>query len=339
MLAVLAVAVAALALLHAPAGASGHSAVRALDVASVDPGGVVEVTVEARAIGRFGRVSEALPAGWTYSGSSLPEAAVSVEAGVVRFLLLNLDRSRSVEFTYTVTAPAVAGTYTFSGIVEDADREGDVVGGDREVVVRAAGECLGSGGASAGSTQGVRLCDVAAGAYYAAPVARLHSGGVLGGTLCEEGFCPSQAMDRKTMAVWLVRLLDGKDPEPVTASRFDDVDPAGFHARFIERLAELGVTSGCGDGSQFCPDRSVSRAQMAVFLSRAYDLPEGPDPGFSDVAADAWYAADVARLAASGITAGCGDGTRFCPGRDTTRAQMATFLHRAENQKAEASAG
>jgi len=341
MLAVVAVAVAAGFLLYAPAaaGAGGHSAVRSLDTASVDPGGVVEVTVEVRGFGRFGRVSEVLPAGWTYSGSSLPEMAVNVEAGVVRFLLLNLDRSRSVEFTYTVTAPAVAGTYTFSGVVEDSDREEGTIGGRREVVVRPVGECLrAAAGASEAAAGGVRFCDVTAGVYYGAPVAYLHAGGVLSGTLCEEGFCPSEPIDRKTLAVWVVRVLDGQDPEPVTTSRFDDVDPAGFHARFIERLAELGVTSGCGDGSGFCPDRGVSRAEMAVFLSRAYDLPEGPDPGFSDVASDAWYAADVARLAASGITAGCGDGTRFCPGRDTTRAQMATFLHIAETQKAEAAA-
>ena len=73
---------------------------------------------------------------------------------------------------------------------------------------------------------------------------------------------------------------------------------------------------------------------MAVFLSRAYNLAEGPDPGFSDVAADAWFAAEVAALAASGITRGCGDGTGFCPNQDTTRAQMATFLHRAELRSA-----
>ena len=99
------------------------------------------------------------------------------------------------------------------------------------------------------------------------------------------------------------------------------------------------MTRGCGDGSRFCPDRGVSRAHMAVFLSRAYSLPDGPDPGFSDVAADAWYTAEVAKLAASGITVGCGDGTGFCPDRDTTRGHMATFLHRAEKPKAEASAG
>jgi len=74
----------------------------------------------------------------------------------------------------------------------------------------------------------------------------------------------------------------------------------------------------------------VSRAQVAVFLSRAYRLPDRPAAGFTDVADDAWYAADVARLAASGITEGCADGTRFCPDRETTRGQLATFLHRAE---------
>ena len=71
---------------------------------------------------------------------------------------------------------------------------------------------------------------------------------------------------------------------------------------------------------------------MAVFLSRAFDLPAGPDPNFSDVPADAWYAAEVARLKASGITVGCGDGSRFCPSRTTTRAEMATFLHRASQR-------
>ena len=339
----MAVVVVAAALVCAPAMASagGHSAVRTLDRASVNPGSVVEVTIEARDFGRYGRVSEALPVGWTYTGSSLPEARVRVEAGVADFLLLNLDSSESVAFTYTVTAPAVAGTYTFSGSIADTDRVEGAVGGDREVVVRRAGGCLrgSSGTDSVAPRRGTRFCDVAAGTYYAAPVAHLHAGGVLSGTLCEDGLCPSRAIDRKTMAVWVVRLLDGGDPEPVTESRFDDVDPEGFHARFIERLAELGVTSGCGDGSGFCPDLSVSRAQMAVFLSQAYGLPEGPDPGFSDVPADAWYAADVARLAASGITAGCGDGTMYCPGSDTTRAQMATFLHSAEVQKTEASSG
>ena len=67
------------------------------------------------------------------------------------------------------------------------------------------------------------------------------------------------------------------------------------------------------------------------FLTRAFGLPSGADPGFLDVAGDAWYVAAVSSLVASNITQGCGDGTGFCPEQDTSRAQMATFIHRALN--------
>ena len=193
-----------------------------------------------------------------------------------------------------------------------------------------------AGASSAGAQQGSEdqedartYPDTPTDTYYSEPVAQLAEKGVFAGTLCDGGFCPHEAIDRKTMAVWVVRMLDGQEPAAVSESRFSDVDVEGFHAPFIERMFKMEVTTGCGDGSGFCPDRAVTRAQMAVFLSRAYDLPDGPEPGFSDVPVDAWYATDVARLAASGITKGCGDGTGFCPGRDTSRAQMATFLWRA----------
>ena len=176
--------------------------------------------------------------------------------------------------------------------------------------------------------------DVAAGAYYSAPVEELAGLGVLTGCEGSAGFddgrfCPGEPMDRKTMAVWVVRVLEGEDPPP-GMSRFPDANALGvFWAPFIERMAELGVTAGCGDGTDFCPNGEVTRAQAAVFLSRAFDLPDGPDPGFSDVPDGAWYYDEAAALAASGITAGCGDGTMFCPHQATSRAQMATFLSRA----------
>ena len=184
--------------------------------------------------------------------------------------------------------------------------------------------------APAGAQDDALYPDTSPDAYYAVPVAALAEDGVFAGTECDDGFCPDDPIDRATMAVWTVRVLDGTEPAPVSSTRFGDVDASHPFAAFIERFAELGVTQGCGDGTVYCPDSVVNRAEMAVFLSRAYDLAEGPDPGFSDVSTDAWYAPDVARLAASGVTKGCGDGTRFCPDQPTTRAQMATFLHRAD---------
>ena len=174
--------------------------------------------------------------------------------------------------------------------------------------------------------QGTPFGDVPPGAFYAEAVTALAADGVFAGTECAEGFCPADSLDRATMAVWTVRVLDGLDPAGVTSTRFADVDGAHPFAAFIERFAELEVTRGCGDGTNYCPGDTVTRAQMAVFLSQAFDLAEGPDPGFGDVPQDAWYAADVAKLAASGITAGCGDGTNYCPGDSVTRAQMAVFL-------------
>ena len=189
---------------------------------------------------------------------------------------------------------------------------------------------------SAAFAQSGGFNDVPDDAYYTTPVADLAAAGVFAGTGCDEGFCPGEAIDRKTMAVWTVRVLTGGDPSPIAQSRFIDIDPSTLHAPFIEKMAELGITTGCGEGTEFCPERSVTRAQMAVLLSRAYGLPDGPDPNFSDIPEAAWYAADVARLFAAGITTGCGDGTGFCPSKSVTRGQMATFLQRAGAYSAEA---
>ena len=82
------------------------------------------------------------------------------------------------------------------------------------------------------------------------------------------------------MAVWLVRVLDGEDPGGSGSSRFADVDAAVWWSPFVERLADLGVTAGCATGpARFCPRDSVSRAQMATFLTRAFGLVSGPDAG------------------------------------------------------------
>jgi hypothetical protein len=39
----------------------------------------------------------------------------------------------------------------------------------------------------------------------------------------------------------------------------------------IRAVADAGITQGCGDGSRFCPEAPIGRAQMATFLARAVD--------------------------------------------------------------------
>lgn len=140
-------------------------------------------------------------------------------------------------------------------------------------------------------------------------------------------FCPSEPLSRWAMAVWLVRALDGEEPPRVESTRFADVRGSAWWAGHVERLAELEITRGYDDGT-FRPDRTVTRAQMASFLARAFELPAAEDAGFSDIT-DNTHASAINSVAESGITRGCGDGSMFCPGRETTRGEMAAFIARA----------
>ena len=102
------------------------------------------------------------------------------------------------------------------------------------------------------------------------------------------------------MAVWLVRILDGDDPEPGDSAGFVDVDDGAWWAPFVRRLAELGVTEGCSQQpARFCGDDAVTRAQMATFLARAFDLPAADPAGFEDVEGGA-HAANIDALFAAG---------------------------------------
>ena len=67
-------------------------------------------------------------------------------------------------------------------------------------------------------------------------------------------------------------------PAPGTAT-FTDVPTNDPAFQFIEALAASGITAGCGGGN-YCPDATLTRRQMAVFLSKALGLhwPDGSAP-------------------------------------------------------------
>ena len=158
--------------------------------------------------------------------------------------------------------------------------------------------------------------------------------GVLAGTECAAGlFCPGDPIPRWLMAVWLVRVTDGQDPEPVSASRFTDVDAVQWWAAHVERLAELGITVGCAtDPARYCPDEPVTRGQMATFLKRTYSLDPAVPSGFTDTWRNV-HAAAIDALYRAGITKGCStEPMLFCPSEATTRGQMALFLERARSR-------
>ena len=112
------------------ADASGHRATRSFTSPSVEPGGRIEVTITARGYGAFAQVVEKVPGGFTYVGSSLPNAAVSVKLDSITFTLLGEE-----QFSYTVQAPAVEAEFSFSGIVRDQHKVEHEVGGDASLRV------------------------------------------------------------------------------------------------------------------------------------------------------------------------------------------------------------
>jgi hypothetical protein len=117
---------------------------------------------------------------------------------------------------------------------------------------------------------------------------------------------------------------------------FTDVPADYWASSFVERLYAAWITGGCSlDPLRYCPEATVTRAQMAVFLERgiqgaSYAPPQaGSGTGFSDVSPDYWAAAWIKQLASDGITSGCGNGN-YCPEHPVTRAQMAVFLLRSK---------
>jgi hypothetical protein len=118
---------------------------------------------------------------------------------------------------------------------------------------------------------------------------------------------------------------------------FTDVPFSYWAHDWIERLYNANITGGCGTNPlSYCPEGTVTRAQMAVFLERgiqgsSYNPPAvGGTTGFNDVSTLYWAAAWIKQLAADGITGGCGTGI-YCPEGAVTRAQMAIFLLRSKH--------
>jgi len=173
--------------------------------------------------------------------------------------------------------------------------------------------------------------------WYYDSVLKLYNNGITGGCVTTPDllYCPNDTVTRGQMAVFLEKgIHTSAFTPPDVAATFTDT--VGHWAEdWIEALKSDGITGGCGN-NQYCPDDSVTRAQMAIFLLRAkygagYTPPSvGADTGFADVATDYWAAAWIKQLAAEGITGGCGNGN-YCPDTAVTRAQMAVFLVKTFN--------
>ncbi len=148
-------------------------------------------------------------------------------------------------------------------------------------------------------------------------------------------YCRNDAVKRKQMAVFLLKAkLGGAHvPPPAIGTVFTDVPASDPFAPWIEELASLNITGGCGGGA-YCPESPVRRDQMAVFLLKAFEGSSYTPPAcaglFTDVACTPTpdFAVDwIEELANRAVTGGCiASPLQYCPLSSVLRGQMAVFI-------------
>lgn len=114
---------------------------------------------------------------------------------------------------------------------------------------------------------------------------------------------------------------------------FADVKPVDYFYDAVQWAVENGITNGVSD-TLFNSDADCTRAQAVTFLWRAAGAPEPEDAdSFTDVPKDSYYAKAAAWAVENGIASGV-SATEFAPDAICTRAQIVTFLWRAEKAPA-----
>ncbi len=196
--------------------------------------------------------------------------------------------------------------------------------------------------------------DITPSESFASYIEAIYNNGITAG--CGNGnYCPSDYVTRDQMAAFIVRATQveaGQSPTCFVCTGgtdcatetpyFNDVPAIDAFFPYIQKLKELGVTTGCGN-NDYCPNGYVTRDQMAAFIIRAL-YPDGftctggiagaavgcatTTPYFNDVSAADTFFPYVQKLKELGITTGCGN-SNYCPSEEITRDQMAAFLARA----------
>ncbi len=167
--------------------------------------------------------------------------------------------------------------------------------------------------------------DVSTDAYYYKAVQWAQEKGITDG-ISSNLFGPKQPCTRSQIVTFLWRAAGSPEPKS-TAAGMTDVVPGSYYAKAVAWAVENGITTGTAEG-KFSPDATCTRAQAVTFLARAQNAKATGKTAFSDVPADSYFADAVAWAQANGVTTGTSE-TTFSPDSDCTRAQIVTFLYRA----------
>ncbi|GBC84338.1 hypothetical protein HRbin11_00763 [bacterium HR11] len=125
--------------------------------------------------------------------------------------------------------------------------------------------------------------DVPDGVFYCPHVHWMWANNIAGGCTATT-YCPLDPVNRAQMAIFISRAVLGTDP-PLSGSgpggswdctdsapnHFTDVPDGVFYCRHVHWMWANNVTGGC-TATTYCPLDPVNRAQMAVFITRAFNL-------------------------------------------------------------------
>ena len=177
--------------------------------------------------------------------------------------------------------------------------------------------------------------DVPNGAYYYDAVKWAVDNGITGG-VGNSLFAPNQPCTRGQIVTFLWRAAGS--PVVNYAMNMTDVAEDAYYGEAVRWALSEGITTGIGDIT-FGPDAACTRAQAVAFLFR-YAVASRMDAvtladlisGFADAASVPGYAVSAMNWALSqGIMQG--SGTQLLSGNTCTRAQIVTFLYRANQGK------
>lgn len=171
--------------------------------------------------------------------------------------------------------------------------------------------------------------DVKTGDYFYDAVQWAVEKGITNGTSAET-FSPEDPCTRAQIVTFLWRAAGS--PVVNYAMNLSDVAGDAYYAEAVRWALSEGITTGTSDQT-FSPDAVCTREQAVTFLWRAAGSPAvSGESAFEDVGADAYYARAVAWAAQNGVTNGISQAL-FGTGSDCTRAQIVTFLYRAQQGK------
>ena len=173
--------------------------------------------------------------------------------------------------------------------------------------------------------------DVPSDAYYFEAVNWAVANNVTNGT-SETTFSPNVGCTRVQVVTFLWRAAG--QPEPTERTNpFTDVKEGTYYYKAVLWAVEKGITNGTSE-TTFDPDETCTRGQIVTFLWRREGMPAptGANNPFADVKPSAYFGSAVLWAVEKGITNGTSE-TTFEPNEDCTRAQIVTFLWRADRDK------